>query len=149
MAHPGNDSRQQFTARDLLRHSPNEVRAGTENAALDRLWQQRIETVQGVALAPAELVGMRIWSQVLTWFYVNHTAKSHVPQMSAKQQECDSAGNAHGRERSLGNQQPPSARRRRIAEVAGSNPLSSTKISQLNQYLFSSRSAGRPPNTCE
>ena len=57
MAHPGNDSRQQFTARDLLRHSPNEVRAGTENAALDRLWQQRIETVQGVALAPAKLVG--------------------------------------------------------------------------------------------
>jgi hypothetical protein len=96
MAHPGNDSRQQFTARDLLRHSPNEVRAGTENAALDRLWQQRIETVQGVALAPAELVGMRIWSQVLTWFLVSHTAKSQVPQMSAKQQECDSVGSAQG-----------------------------------------------------
>ena len=56
MAHPGNDSRQQLTARDLLRRSPNEVRAGAENAALDRLWQQRIETVQGVALALAKLV---------------------------------------------------------------------------------------------
>jgi hypothetical protein len=32
----------------------------------------------------------------LTWFYVSHTAKSQVPQMSAKQQECDSAGNAQG-----------------------------------------------------
>ena len=56
MAHPGNDSRQQLTARDLLRHSPNEVRAGAENAALDRLWHQRIETVQGVALALVKLV---------------------------------------------------------------------------------------------
>jgi hypothetical protein len=39
---------------------------------------------------------MRIWSQVWSWFLVSHTAKSQVPQMSAKQQECDSAGNAQG-----------------------------------------------------
>ena len=39
---------------------------------------------------------MRIWSQVWSWFPVSHTAKSQVPQMSAKQQECDSAGNAQG-----------------------------------------------------
>ena len=40
---------------------------------------------------------MRIWSQVLTRFLVSHTAKSQVvPQMSAKQQECDSAGSDQG-----------------------------------------------------
>jgi hypothetical protein len=39
---------------------------------------------------------MRIWSQVWTWFLVSHTAKSQAPQMSAKQQERDSAGNAQG-----------------------------------------------------
>jgi hypothetical protein len=39
---------------------------------------------------------MRIWSQVWSWFPVSHTAKSQVPKMSAKQQECDRAGNAQG-----------------------------------------------------
>ena len=39
---------------------------------------------------------MRIWSQVWSWFPVSHAAKSQVPKMSAKQQECDRAGNAQG-----------------------------------------------------
>jgi hypothetical protein len=39
---------------------------------------------------------MRIWSQFWSWFPVSHAAKSQVPKMSAKQQECDRAGNAQG-----------------------------------------------------
>ena len=43
---------------------------------MDRLWQQRIETVQGVALAWPSSSRMRIWSQVWSWFLVGGAVRA-------------------------------------------------------------------------
>ena len=84
---------------------------------------------------------MRIWSQVLTRFLVSHTAKSQVvPQMSAKQQECDSAGSAQGAKDLSGNQSGCASDNARTAECGaaenGTQPDRYLRIPAVRGVVF-------------